>query len=295
MLVLNKLEFSRHVRKTLQQVSQLPPLPETAREILMLRNNPDANVERLTGLIEKDPSLAAFIMKYARMSIFGYGDRVSSVHRAITLVLGFDRALNLSMSTISARSFKLANEGALGRIQVWSRALACASLSLELCRIMTKKHLVNCDLAYLNGLFHNFGHLLFGHLYPREFAFLNNLVSRHPEHSARVLQLHTFGIAYDTIGMYLIKAWNLPEEMMIAVSEQHFPDYCGNHAAYVKLIAVVNRMLSNQTVVDGCPNVDTATLLDYLGINERDAQTAQEKIDGSQKEFFAMAQEINNR
>ncbi len=295
MLVLNKLEFSHHVRKNLQQVSQLPPLPETARELLKLRNNPNANVDRLTGLIEKDPSLAAFIMKYARMSIFGYGDRISSVHHAITLVLGFNTALNLSMSTISAGSFKLTNEGTLGRIQIWSRALACAALSLDLCHTMTNRHLVNCDLAYLNGLFHNFGYLLFGHLYPREFAFLNNLVSRHPEHSARVLQLHTFGIAYDTIGMYLIKAWNLPEELMIAVAEQHFPDYSGNHAAYVKLIAVVNRMLSNPAVVDGCPNIDTAVLLEYLGINELHAKTAQEKICGSQKEFFAMAQEINNR
>ena len=293
MLVLNKLEFSHNLRRTLQHVSQLPPLPETTQELLKLRNDPNANIERLTSLIEKDPSLTAFIMKYARMSIFGYGDRISSVHHAITLVLGFNTALNLTLCTISAGCFKLPNDGALGRIRIWSQALACAALSSELCQKMANKELINCDLAYLNGLFHNFGHLLFGHLYPREFSFLNNLVSRHPEHNARVLQLHTFGIAYDTIGMYLIKAWNLPEEIMTAVAEQHFPDYSGNHAAYVKLIAVAKRLLSNQPTPDGCPNFATAALLEELSISESDAKLAQERIFGSQKEFLVIAEEIS--
>lgn len=294
MLVLNKLEFSHNLRRTLQHVSQLPPLPETTQQLLKLRNDPDANIERLTSLIEKDPSLTAFIMKYARMSIFGYGDRISSVHHAITLVLGFNTALNLTLCTISAGCFKLPNDGALGRVRIWSQALACATLGSELCQKMANKDLINCDLAYLNGLFHNFGHLLFGHLYPREFSFLNNLVSRHPELNARVLQLHTFGIAYDTIGMYLIKAWNLPEEIMTAVAEQHFPDYSGNHAAYVKLIAVAKRLLSNQPNPDGCSNVATAALLDELGISESDAKLAQERICGSQNEFLVIAEEISD-
>lgn len=293
MLVLNKLEFSHNLRRTLQHVSQLPPLPETTQELLKLRNNPNANIERLTSLIEKDPSLTAFIMKYARMSIFGYGDRISSVHHAITLVLGFNTALNLTLCTISAGCFKLPNDGALGRITIWSQALACAALSSELCQKMANKELINCDLAYLNGLFHNFGHLLFGHLYPREFAFLNNLVSRHPEHNARVLQLHTFGIAYDTIGMYLIKGWNLPEEIMIAVAEQHFPDYSGNHSYYVKLIAVAKRLLSTQQNPDGCPTLTTIALLEELGIAESDAKMAQERICDSNKELLGIAEEMS--
>ncbi len=292
MLILNKLEFSQNLRKVLQQVSQLPPLPETARELLMLRNNPDSSLERLTGLIEKDPSLSAFIMKYARISIFGYGNRINSVNHAITLVLGFNTALNLAMSIIFTGCFKLPNEGALGRIRIWSQALACATLSLELHRIMTKKHLINSDLAYLNGLFHNFGYLLFGHLYPREFAFLNNLASRYPELNARTLQLHTFGIAHDTIGMYLIKAWNLPEEMMIAVAEQNFPDYSGNHAAYVTRIAIANRLLQDQEISDGCPYIDTATLMESLGIDEFEAKSVQEKICESQNEFLTITEEI---
>lgn len=85
----NKQAFSKNLYQTLRQTKLLPPLPETAHELLRLRNNPDANLQQLTRLIEKDPSLTALIMKYARMAVHGYSDRITSVHSAITLVLGY--------------------------------------------------------------------------------------------------------------------------------------------------------------------------------------------------------------
>ncbi|MDE2388973.1 MAG: HDOD domain-containing protein [Betaproteobacteria bacterium] len=292
MLIINKLEFSQNFRSILQQAGQIPPLPETARELLKLRNKPETNLEQLTAIIEKDPPLAAFIIKYARMSIFGYGHRITSVHLAISLVLGFDTALNLALSIISSSCLKLPDHGALGRIRIWNQALECAALCRELCHIMTEKHLVNCELLYLSGLFHNFGYFLFGHLYLKEFSYLNDLVTRYPKQDARALQLQVFGITHDTIGMYLIKAWDLPEEIAIAVAEQNFPDYSGKHAPYVKLLAIVNRMLQNETQADGCPYIDTPTLMDYLGIDEHSAKAAHEKILDCQSEFHRLAQDL---
>ena len=292
MLIINKLEFSQNFRSILQQAGQIPPLPETARELLKLRNHPEANLEQLTGVIEKDPALAAFIMKYARMSIFGYGSRINSVHLAVSLVLGFNTALNLALGITSSNCLRLPNHGALGRIRIWNQALECAAFCRELCHVMTEKHLVNCELIYLSGLFHNFGYFLFGHLYPKEFSYLNDLVTRYPEQDARALQLQVFGITHDTIGMYLIKAWDLPEEIAVAVAEQNFPDYSGKYAPYVKLLAIANRMLQDQTQVDGCPYIDTLTLMDCLGIDEHAAKAAQEKIRGCQNEFHILAQDL---
>ncbi|MBS0299549.1 MAG: HDOD domain-containing protein [Proteobacteria bacterium] len=292
MLIINKLEFSQNFRSILQQAGQIPPLPETARQLFKLRNHPEANLEQLTELIEKDPALAAFIMKYARMSIFGYGNRINSVHLAVSLVLGFNTALNLALGIISSGCLQLPNHGTLGRIRIWNQALEGAALCRELCHIMTEKHLVDCELIYLSGLFHNFGYFLFGHLYPKEFSYLNDLVTRYPEQDARALQLQVFGITHDTIGMYLIKAWDLPEEIAVAVAEQNFPDYSGKHASCVKLLALANRLLQDQAQADGCPYIDTLALMECLGINENAAHAAQEKIRGCQSEFHTLAQDL---
>jgi HD-like signal output (HDOD) protein len=288
----NKQAFSKNLYQTLQQTKVLPPLPETAHELLKLRNNPDASLSQLTRLIEKDPSLAAFIMKYARMPIYGYGDRVTSVHSAITLVLGFSTALNITIGIASAGFLKAPNQGPLGRIYIWNQALECAALCHELANTITKKQLIDSGLAYLSGLFHNFGYLLLAHLHPIQFNYLNDLVSRHQEEDVRALEMHAIGITHDTIGMYLIKAWDLPEEIAVAVGEHHFPDYSGKHAPYVQLIATANRLLNNKGMTDACHDLETPSLLKGLGISETDAEKALKKIQGCESEFNKLAQEL---
>lgn len=292
MLNINKKEFSQNFRNILQQTGQIPPLPETARELIRLRNNVDSNLAQLVDVIEKDPGLSAFVIKYARMSVFGYGERIVAVHQAVSLVLGFNAALNLSMSIAASGCLRLPNHGALGRVCIWSQTLECAAMCRELYQLSGAKRLLNGDIAYLCGLFHNFGYLLFAHLYPQEFSYLNDLVTRYPDQDARALQLQVFGITHDTIGMYLIKAWNLPEEIAVTVAEQHFPDYSGKHAMYVKLVAVANRLLQNETVVDGCPYVDTVTLMNDLEVGESSVMKALGKIRDCQQEFHTLAQSL---
>ena len=292
MEIINKQAFSKELRHTLQQVESLPPLPETAHDLLMLRNNPDANLSELTKLLEKDPSLAAFVMKYSRMAMFGYGNQIKSVHQAISLVLGFNMALNITIGVSSAGCLSIPNNGLLGRVKIWTQALECAALCRELQDHLAEKQLIDPGLAYLSGLFHNFGYLLFGHLYPDQFDYLNNLASRYPEQDVRVLELQLFGITHDVIGMYLIKAWDLPNEIAIAVSEHHFPDYGGEHAPYAKLVAIANRLLQNQGMFDACPYIETSLMLESLGIDDAKAEAALEKIKNCQDEFNLLSKQL---
>lgn len=122
---------------------------------------------------------------------------------------------------------------------------------------------------------------------------MNDLVARYPEQSFRTIQLQFFGITHDTIGKYLMNAWNLPEEVTVAIAEQNYPDYSGKHASYVKLIAVANRLLQGDLQnVDGCPYVETISLLDSLGIGESEAIKAKENILGCQSDFANLSQNL---
>ncbi len=280
------------MRQSLQKLELLPPLPETALNLLRLRNNPNANLSELTELIEKDPGLAAFIMKYSRMAMFGYGSQIKSVHQAISLALGFNSALNITIGVASAGCLNIPNDGLLGRVNIWMQALECAALCRELQNNLSDKQLIDPGLAYLSGLFHNFGYLLFGHLYPEHFDYLNNLASRYPEQDVRVLELQSFGITHDVIGVFLIKAWDLPDEIAVAVSEHHFPDYEGEHAAYAKLVAIANRLLENQGMFDACPYIKTSMMLDSLGIDDVKADAALEKIKDCQDEFSLLSKQV---
>jgi putative nucleotidyltransferase with HDIG domain len=288
----DKQEFSTNLRQTLQQTALLPVLPETARKIIELRNKPDANIEQLVHIIESDPALAAFVMKYARLAIFGYSDRITSVEHAVSLVLGYTTALNVTMGVATAGCLEIPKQGPLGLIRIWSEALECALLCRELCKHTAKKQIVDSGLAYLGGLLHNIGYIIFGHLRPKEFASLNKLVACYPKYDIRTLEMQRFGITHDTIGMYLLKAWNLPEEVAVIVAEHHFPDYAGEYAVYVKLVATANRLLQKDGMLDACPYVETSVLLEDLGISKLEAETALYQVQACQSEFNTLAQEL---
>lgn len=288
----DKQAFSTSLRETLLQTALLPPLPETARKILELRNNPDANLEQLVQLIENDPALAAFITKYARSAIFGYSNRITSVQHAISLVMGYTTALNVAMGIASAGCLQVPNQGPLGRIRIWCDALECAMLCRELCKHIDKKQHIDPGLAYLGGLLHNFGYMIFSHLCPKEFASLNELVSCYPKHDIRALEMQRFGITHDTIGLYLLRAWDMPEEISVIAAEHHFPDYAGEHAVYVKLVATVNRLLQQDGMLDACHHIETVTLLGELGISESEAETVLQKVQACRAEFNTLAQDL---
>ena len=285
----DKKELGVNLRKTLQQTTMLPPLPETARKLLLLRNKPDANIEELVVLVEEDPILAAFVMKYARMAAFGYSGRITSVHHAISLVLGYTTTLNVTMGIAASGCLKMPNYGPLGRVRIWSDALECAQLCRELCRHMKNKQDVNPGFAYLGGLLHDFGFMLFAHFCPQEFADLNEMVSADLKQDIRTIEMQNFGITHDIIGSYLLKAWDLPEEIAIIAAEHHFPDYNGEHAAYVKLVATANRLLQKKGIFDNCEYVGTSALLADLGISESKAEEALQQVYTCQTELKELA------
>jgi HD-like signal output (HDOD) protein len=290
--IINKREFSENFRNRLQLLEQLPALPETAQQLLRLRNNPDADSKQLVTIIDSDPSLAAQVIRYAQLAGFGYGGRITSSEQAVSLVLGFSPALYMVLGLATAPSMKIANTGPLARTVIWQQGLATAALCQELSKAMPKEKEISSGLAYLSGLFHNFGYLLFGHFYPEEYRYLNEIVDRHPNEKIRALELHAFGISHDMIGMWLMRAWKMPEEICTAVAEHHFPDYEGKHADYAKLIALANRLLNNSGMGDSCSYIENDALLESLGISQEQAQSAMEKIQPNLPGYSEIAKAI---
>lgn len=290
--ITDRQELAVNLRLTLQQTDLIPPLPETACKLLELRNKPDANLDALVRVIENDPVLAAFVMKYARMAIFGYGDRITSVTHAVALVLGFATALNVALGIASSGCLKIPNYGRLGRVRLWSDALECAQLCRELSRHVAEKNTVNSGLAYLGGLLHDFGYLLFAHFCPNEFAILNDLVTQDQEQDIRALEIKHFGITHDLLGFYLLKAWNLPEEVVLIAAKHHFPNSPGKHALYVKLVVAANRLLRKDDSLKAHDQIETSALLADLGIGEREAEAELQKIRQCQSEFGHLAREL---
>ena len=284
--------FSEEFRRRLEQKIELPPLPEVARELLLLRNSAQADMANLVEILERDPGISAQLLSYARLSVFGYGDRIKTLGEAVQLVLGYEKALHMAMGVAAGSSLKMQTDGPLGRKAFWQHSLHMAMLTQALGAALPAETRPQVGVSYLAGLLHDIGYMLFGHLYPKEFAMLNQLIGSYPNRSVREMELLGFGISHDTIGLLLMQAWGMPEEIVVAVGEHYFFDYDGRYAIYPKLVALANQLLKTSEIDGALADSKDVIRADALGLDDERVNRALERVLEVRPQLEEMAREL---
>lgn len=266
------------IRSRIRRLQTLPPMPEMTHKILKLGANPHADVKELVQIVELDPSLAAQVMRYAASPFFGYRGRIESVHTAVTRVLGYNTVLNLALGATAARAFRIPRNLPLGLESYWRHAIYSAALVQALSSAVPDESRPPAGLAYLAGLLHNFGHLLLGHLFRQEFLILNKFILKYPDKPVELIERRVLGTDHARIGAWLMEAWRLPEEIVIATREHHNEGYQEIHAVYPQLVFLADRLLKRHGLGDASDDVVPPSIYDSLGIGEYQATAITSRI-----------------
>lgn len=282
------------MRQRIERITQLPAMPTLAQKIIQLNANPYAHAEDLAKLVEKDPSLSAQIVRYAQSPFYAYQGKVASVRQAISRVLGYDMVMNISLGVAAARPFKVTLDGPLGLNAFWRDATYCAALTQALCNMVPREKRPRPGTAYLAGLLHNFGFLLLGHLFPKEFDVLHQAVKNEPETPIVELEQRLVGATHMEMGAWLMEAWNMPPEIIVVQKEHHNPDYDGQHANYVQVVALADCLLKGLDSMDEDAGNDElpADLLASLGLNTKQVAQVLERTVESREELETMARQL---
>jgi HD-like signal output (HDOD) protein/prolyl-tRNA editing enzyme YbaK/EbsC (Cys-tRNA(Pro) deacylase) len=256
------------IKRRVQEVKDLPAIPQMAHKIIELRMNPNANSDMLARIVELDPSLAAQVIRYARSPFFSYQGKIDSIHTAISRVLGFEMVMNLALGIATARPFKIPAIGSLGLNAFWRHAIFSAALVQALSREMPSAMRPPAGLSYLAGLLHNFGFLILGHLFKREYCILSNLANDNPDVPIQDHERAVLGMEHSELGALLLEQWNMPQEIIVAVREHHREDYSGPHAVYPRLVQLADRLLKDLEMGDAVSADLPPELLNALGLKE---------------------------
>ena len=165
-------------KERVKALHSLPPMPETAAQILNLRAIPDVKVEKIVEVIEKDPVLVAQIVSYANSAFFGQAGSVKSLKDAIFRVLGVDAVMNMALALSVGSTFKIPQAGPVGAKAIWKSAIYSASLMQHLSMLMPWGKRPNPGTAYLVGLLHDLGLLVLGHLFTDEYIEFNEYLEK---------------------------------------------------------------------------------------------------------------------
>ncbi len=277
------------IKQRLEETLEFPPLPETAQRIIKLRVDPNADIKDLTDIVETDPALAAQVVSWAASPYYAAPGKIKSVHDAIVRVLGFDLVLNLSLGLALGKTLNLPKDQAKGFTPYWHQAVYAAAAVEALVGAIPPKERPAMGMAYLSGLLHNFGYLILAEVFPPHFSSICRYQEANPFSNHCHIERHLLGVTREQLGAWLMRLWNMPEEVCKALRFQNEAAYDGEDSSYANLLYIAMRLLRSHGIGDAASNPIPDELYQHLHLDPEKAKEAIEKVVEGSKELNAMA------
>ena len=280
-----KIKIKMNIKETVsfkervKALHSLPPMPETASQILMLRSIPDVKVEQIVDVIEKDPVLTAQIIDYANSAFFGQAGSAKSLKDAIFRVLGVDAVMNMALALSVGSTFKIPKTGPVGANAIWKSSVYAATLMQRLSMLMPWGQRPNPGTAYLVGLLNDIGLLVLGHLFAEEYTELNYYLEQNENINIFEAEEHVFGISHLEVGKMVMRMWNMPDELITVATFSNDKDYSDEHSKYIELLTIVKTLLIPHGLACGNSSGELPLdLLEALSLDEEDVIVAADEV-----------------
>ncbi len=280
----------RDMHAAIAKIKALPPLPGSALRIINLISDPNADVAKLSEIIELDPLLTAQIIRWASSPFYGYRGKITTVHDAITRVLGFNFVLDLALGLAVLAPLKSPKEGVIGTRMFWIHALASTRLMKRLAEKMPLQSRLDQQEVFLAGLMHNIGFPLLGHQFPDEFAYLSNLIKANPLLTVFNLETFTFGVNHTEIGAWLMNAWSMPRPITNIVYHHHNPCYRGEDHKLNLLTYISDCLLGQIGIGDAVNQICPDETWEQLEMEQAICQDILDKLHDELEKIVATAE-----
>lgn len=190
---------------------ELPVLPQVAIEVQLLMDQ-EADLPKLVQAIEREPTVAAALIKYANAAMYAGLRDVTDLQQAL-LRLGLSSVREAVLSLSARVAFK-ADDLRQERLYetIWLHSLTTAVAARRLATFVD----VAPETAFLAGLLHDIGRIVV----------LRGIASlRRRDPAGFRVPEHTIGEFTDAlhckIGQVFCDAWNIPGELRDAITRHH--------------------------------------------------------------------------
>jgi len=206
----------------------IPSAPPVVTDLMSAMADPMAGAEQIAGVIARDPTLVAQLLRVANSPFYGRRGQVGSVEAAV-MTLGFHAVRNLVVA--------LSTRGVYGEFAgltraLWDHANAVAQASGAIAKRVGR---VSVEDAMAAGLLHDLGMVLLLRADPdgydamvAEVADVDALATAERAH---------FGFDHGDAGAAVVLHWSLPESLVAVVGAVHCLERVAEEAAPVVRLA----------------------------------------------------------
>ncbi|MDA1013435.1 MAG: HDOD domain-containing protein [Planctomycetota bacterium] len=217
----------------LDGIPEIRPFPATASRLMAACQNPKSNCKQVAQIIECDPGLSVRLLRMTNSAMYGLRNEVMTVEHAV-VVLGMRAVRDLAMSIAAAHLFADGDSAYEARQNLWHHSLGCATVARLLAKHVAS---VSADEAFLAGVFHDVGKLVFLDTIPDRYT---KVTSGHSIQRIVDAEQNEFGITHQQLGMECGEGWGLSFEISEAIGFHHRPDEATEAQDLVSLTHLAN-------------------------------------------------------
>ncbi len=203
--------------KKLDNIQDIPTLPDIALKVNKMLEDYDTSISQLGEVVEKDQGIVSKIMKLVNSTFFGLRSKVRNIPHAIVL-LGFNTVRNAVVSVSIIDSFdkgKITEDFDIK--DFWKHSISVAVTS----RYLAEEAKVGSpDDCFIGGLLHDMGKVILVQHFPDVF---NKIVASTKESKSSFFDVEKTECPFNhaRIGGHLAKKWRLPEGLVDAIKGHH--------------------------------------------------------------------------
>ena len=192
----------------------IPPCPAVLTSLLDETNKPEPDLAKVGGLIGRDVSLAASMLKTVNSPFYGLRTKATTVQQALTL-LGLLNVTRMISGLLLKRAFPTAGNPMLE--DYWKSSSSIALIAAHIAPLMGG---VDRDEVYTFTLFRDCGIPLLATRMPGYTAFLKDKDAL-ASHSFTDLEEIRFSVTHTEVGSLLAKEWLLRGPLVEALEHHH--------------------------------------------------------------------------
>lgn len=232
-----------------ENVTKVPALPQIVVKLLELLQDPDTSASQIEDLIQKEPGLAAQVLKLVNSAFYAMPTPIGDIKRAVT-ILGFREIKNIVVANSIGKAFKGVKLPKSFEMKTfWRHSLVNACVTRFMAENSNQK--IDGD-AFTLGLLHDIGKLILAAYAPETMeAIINYAIEK--EISFFDAEKEFMVTNHPEIGAWLSEKWKMPASLTDSIRNHHNPEHFEKHVLtasshFGNYIASVKKMRCNGSI-----------------------------------------------
>jgi len=213
--------IKQRIETVINNIDQLPSIPEVATKIINMVNDPDVSFKKIAEELSKDQAMTTNILKLCNSAFFSKGKEITSIDRAI-VTLGLKEVKDIVMVVATKpilNKFVIGYD--LGKGDLWKQGLVVGTIAKKIAILKGKK--IIADTVFTGGIIHNIGKIILALYVQNTFKDIMNAVET-KNITFNQAEQEIMGFNHQQVGEKILAKWNFPEILRMIVLYYNNPE-----------------------------------------------------------------------